>query len=71
MIGLAAMMKTNYLIFLVAMLIFLVLDFIMTYRKRTIFYAVLAVICYVLGTTGPVALVSMQSGLDVGSGSRR
>lgn len=68
MIGLAAMMKTNYLIFLVAMLIFLVLDFIMTYRKRTIFYAVLAVICYVLGTTGPVALVSMQSGLDVGSG---
>lgn len=68
MIGLAVMMKTNYLIFLVAMLIFLVLDFIMTYRKRTIFYAVLAVICYVLGTTGPVALVSMQSGLDVGSG---
>lgn len=68
MIGLAVMMKTNYLIFLIAMLIFLVLDFVVTFRKRTILYAILAVVCYVLGSTGPIALVSMQSGIDVGSG---
>ncbi len=68
MIGLAAMMKTNYLIFLLAMLIFLVLDFIVKVRKRTVFYAIFAVVCYVFGSTGPIALVSMQSGLDIGTG---
>ena len=68
MIGLAVMIKTNYLIFLVAMLIFLVMDFIVTFRKRTIFYAVLAIVFYVIGSTGPIALISLQSGIDVGSG---
>lgn len=68
MIGLAVMMKTNYLIFLVAMLIFLVMDFVVTFRKRTIFYAVLAIIFYVIGSAGPVALVSLQSGLDIEPG---
>ncbi len=68
MIGLAVMLKTNYLIFLVAMLIFLVLDFVVTFRKRTIFYAALAVLFYVIGSAGPLALVSFQSGLDIGSG---
>lgn len=68
MIGLAVMLKTNYLIFLIAMLIFLALDFVVTLRKRTVFYAVLAVIFYILGSTGPIALVSLQSGLDIGSG---
>lgn len=68
MIGFAVMIKTNYLIFLIAMLIFLVLDFIVTFRKKTVLYAVLAVVCYVLGAMGPVTLVSIQSGLDVGTG---
>ena len=68
MIGLAAMMKTNYLIFLLAMLIFLILDFIVTVRKRTVFYLIFAVVCYVIGTTGPITLVSLQSGLDIGTG---
>ncbi|HJD45793.1 MAG TPA: glycosyltransferase family 39 protein [Candidatus Mediterraneibacter norfolkensis] len=67
-IGLAVMMKSNYLIFLVAMLIFLVLDFIASRRKRTILFAVLAVGCYLIGTKGPITYMTIRGNLDIEGG---
>ena len=67
-IGLAVMMKSNYLIFLVAMLIFLVLDFIGSMRKRTILFAVLAIVCYLIGTKGPVTMMSIRGNIDIDGG---
>ena len=64
-IGLAVMMKSNYLIFLVAMLIFLVLDFISSMRKRTILFAVLAIACYLIGMKGPITYMTIRGDLDI------
>ena len=67
-IGLAVMMKSNYLIFLVAMLIFLVLDFISSMRKRTILFAVLAIACYLIGMKGPITYMTIRGDLDIEGG---
>lgn len=67
-IGMAVLIKSNYLIMLLAMLIFLVLDFIISLKKKNIVFIIVAVLCYMLGTSGPVALLSAQQGVDLGDG---
>ena len=67
-IGLAIIFKSNYLIALLAMLIFLILDWIIHLNKKNIVFFIFAVGCYIIATSGMISLINRQEDVKLGSG---
>ena len=67
-IGIDLMIKSNYLIVLLAMLIFFGIDWIITLKKKNIIFAVIVIGSYIIATSGPVKLLSIQENVDLGKG---
>ena len=67
-IGIALMIKSNYLIVLLAMLIFLGIDWIISLKKKNIIFAVIVICSYIIATSGPVKLLSIQENVYLGKG---
>ena len=67
-IGIALMIKSNYLIVLLAMLIFLGIDWIISLKKKNIIFAVIVICSYIIATSGPVKLLSIQENVNLGKG---
>lgn len=67
-IGIALLVKSNYLIVLLAMLIFLGIDWIISLKKKNIIFAFIVIGSYIIATSGPVKLLSAQENIDLGQG---
>ena len=67
-ISLAILFKSNYLIILLAMIIFTILDWIIHLQKRNIIFVIVIIIGYMIATSGPIALLNSQENVNLGTG---
>ena len=67
-ISLAILFKSNYLIILLAMIIFAILDWIIHLQKKNIIFVIVIIIGYMIATSGPIALLNSQENVNLGTG---